>query len=31
MMQDATRFERKQNNAKNDSVVLYKVQLYNVY
>ena len=27
----ATRFERRQNNAKNDNVVLYKVQMYNVY
>ena len=31
MMQVATRFERKQNNAKNDNVVLYKVQMYNIY
>ena len=30
-MQVATRFERRQNNAKNDNVVLYKVQMYNVY
>ena len=28
---EATRFERRQNNAKNDNVVLYKVQMYNVY
>ena len=28
MMQVATRFERRQNNAKNDNVVLYKVQMY---
>ena len=28
MMQVATRFERKQNNAKNDNVVLCKVQMY---
>ena len=27
-MQVATRFERRQNNAKNDNVVLYKVQMY---
>ena len=26
-----TRFERIQNNAKNDNVVLHKVQMYNVY
>ena len=31
MMQVATRFEHRQNNAKNDKVVLYKVQMYNVY
>ena len=31
MMQVATRFERRQNYAKNDNVVLYKVQMYNVY
>ena len=31
MMQVATRFERRQNNAKNDNVELYKVQIYNVY
>ena len=31
MMQVATRFERTQNNAKNDNVVLYKLQIYNVY
>ena len=31
MMQVATRFERRQNNAKNDNVVLYKAQMYNVY
>ena len=31
MMQVATRFERRQNNAKNDNVVLYKVHMYNVY
>ena len=31
MMQVATRFERRQNNAKNDNVVLCKVQMYNVY
>ena len=31
MMQVATRFERRQNDAKNDNVVLYKVQMYNVY
>ena len=31
MMQVATRFERRQNNAKNDNVVLYKVQMCNVY
>ena len=32
MMQVATQFERRQNNAKNDNVVLYyKVQMYNVY
>ena len=31
MMQVATRFERRQNNAKNDNVVLYKVQMYNIY
>ena len=31
MMQVATRFERRQNNGKNDNVVLYKVQMYNVY
>ena len=30
MMQVATRFERRQNNAKNYNV-LYKVQMYNVY
>ena len=30
MMQVAKRFERRQNNAKNDNVVLYKVQMYNV-
>ena len=30
MMQVATRFERRQNNAKNDNVVLYKVQMCNV-
>ena len=27
-MQVATRFERRQNNAKNDNVVLYTVQMY---
>ena len=27
-MQVATRFERRQNNAENDNVVLYKVQMY---
>ena len=27
----AARFERRQNDAKNDKVVLYKVQMYNVY
>ena len=33
MMQVAMRFERvrRQNNAKNDKVVLYKAQMYNVY
>ena len=31
MMRIATRFERRQNNAKNDNVVLHKVQMYNVY
>ena len=31
MMQVATPFERRQNNAKNDNVALYKVQMYNVY
>ena len=31
MMQVATRFERRQNNTKNDNVVLYKVQMYSVY
>ena len=31
MMQVATSFERRQSNAKNDNVVLYKVQMYNVY
>ena len=31
MMQVAMRFERRQSNAKNDKVVLYKVQMYNVY
>ena len=31
MMQVATRFERRQNNAKNNNVVLYKLQMYNVY
>ena len=31
MMQVATRFERRQNNAKNDNVVLHKKQMYNVY
>ena len=31
MMQVATLFERRQNNAKNDNVVLYKVQMYNEY
>ena len=31
MMQVAMRFERRQNNAKYDNVVLYKVQMYNVY
>ena len=31
MMQVATRFECRQNNAKNDTVVLHKVQIYNVY
>ena len=31
LMQVAARFERRQNNAKNDNVVLYKVQMYNVY
>ena len=28
---EATRFERRQDSAKNDNVVLYKVQMYNVY
>ena len=28
MMQVATRFERRQNNAKNDNVVLYKCTMY---
>ena len=28
MMQDATRFECRQNNAKNDNVVLCKVPMY---
>ena len=28
---EATRFEGRQNNAKNDNVVLYKVQMYNVF
>ena len=27
----ATRFERRQSNAWNDNVVLYEVQMYNVY
>ena len=31
MMQVVTRFERRQNNAKNDNVVLCKDQMYNVY
>ena len=31
MMQVVTRFERRQNNAKNDNAVLCKVQMYNVY
>ena len=31
MMRVATRFERRQNNAKNDNVVLCKEQMYNVY
>ena len=33
MMQVATRFERRQHNAKNENVELYKVQMYkyNVY
>ena len=31
MMQVATRFERRQNNARNDNVVLCKEQMYNVY
>ena len=31
MMQVATRFERRQNNAKKDNVALYKVPMYNVY
>ena len=31
MMQVATGFECRQNNAKNDNVVLNKVQMYNVY
>ena len=31
MMEVATRFERRQNNAKNDNVVLCKVQMYNEY
>ena len=31
MMQVATRFERRQNNAKNNNVVLYKVQMCNAY
>ena len=30
MMQVATRFEHRQKNAKNDKVVLYKVQMCNV-
>ena len=29
-MQVATHFERRQNNAKNDNVVLHKVQMCNV-
>ena len=28
MMQVATRFERRQNNAKNDNFVLYELQMY---
>ena len=28
MMQVATPFERRQNNTKNDNVILYKVQMY---
>ena len=28
---EATRIERRQDSAKNDNVVLYKVQMYNVY
>ena len=31
MMQVATRFVRRQNNAKNNNVVLCKLQMYNVY
>ena len=31
MIQVARRFERRQNNTKNDNVVLCKVQMYNVY
>ena len=31
MMQVATRFERRQNNTKNDNVEMYKVRMYNVY
>ena len=30
-MQVATRFERRQNNAKNDNGLLHKEQMYNVY
>ena len=30
-MMQVERFERRQNNAKNDNVVLHKVQMYNVY
>ena len=31
MMQVVTRFERRQNNSKNDNVTLCKVQIYNAY
>ena len=31
MMQVAMSFERRQNHAKNDNVVLNKEQMYNVY